>query len=448
MMTITGAYRVLTRLAAPLIRLYLHRRVRRGKEDPARLAERFGIAMHPRPAGRLVWMHGASVGESLSLLPLVDRLLARDSGLSVLVTTGTVSSAQLIATRLPPNSPTIFPRAFHQYLPVDDQRSVARFLDHWHPDLALWVESELWPNLVLETRRRGTAMALVNARLSVRSFEGWRRWPGLIGPMLNSFDIVLAQDATQATRLMRLGAAHAETVGDLKAAASPLAGDPAALDAANALLAGRPRWLAASTHRGEEAVVVDAHNLLAQTHPGLLTVLAPRHPARGGEVAADLAKAGLRVVRRSAGTPIEAGTQVYLVDTMGELGLFYRLAPIVLVGGSLGAPGSIGGHNPLEAAMLGCAILHGPDMVNCAAIAATLDASGAAEEIGDAAELAAAVGALLADPGLVARRAEAASAIAAAERGVVDRVLAKLDRLLPPVVERAPEAGKARHALA
>jgi len=442
--SLVGLYRLATGLATPLVRRYLRRRVQLGKEDPARLGERFGVAALPRPTGRLVWMHGASVGESLSLLPLIDRLIERDAGLGVLVTTGTLTSARLIATRLADR-----PRVWHQFLPVDAPSAVRRFLDHWRPDLALWVESELWPNLIIETRRRGTPMALINARLSSRSYENWRRWPGLIRPVLGSFDVVLAQDAVQAGRLRDLGAGGADTVGDLKAAAAPLPVDAAALAEARVALGDRPAWLAASTHSGEEAIVIEAHRLLAASHPGLLTVLAPRHPKRAASVAAELAAAGLTVARRSTGEPIERHTDILLVDTLGELGLYYRLAPIVLVGGSLHPPGTVGGHNPLEAAVLGCAILHGPDMLSCAATTAALDAAGAAVEVDDARSLAAAVEALLDDPDLATRRGEVAVAVAAAERGVIDRVLARLDPLLPPgIAGAAADTGTPRHALA
>jgi 3-deoxy-D-manno-octulosonic-acid transferase len=432
-------YRLATWAIGPAAPMVLARRARRGKEDPARIGERWGLTALDRPGGKLIWLHAASVGESLSLLPIIEHLLGRLPAVEILVTTGTVTSARLLADWLPAG------RTRHQYLPLDHPIGVARFLDHWRPDLVLWVESEFWPNLLLETHRRGIPMALLNARLSARSFRGWQRAPGLIKALLGCFDLVLAQDAVQAERLARLGAASADTLGDLKAAASTPATSPTELAELQALIADRPVWLAASTHEGEEAVVAAAHGLLLRHFPRLLTLLAPRHPARAALVAAALGAGGRAVTRRSAGRPLDARTEIYLIDTMGELGLFYRLAPIVLVAGSLGSPGTIGGHNPLEAAQLGCAVLFGPDTANCAASAASLEQAGAARRLADAAALAPVLGELLADPAAVARMGAAGLAIAEASRAVIGRVL---DRLEPMVATLAEPPPPRRHARA
>ena len=412
-----AAYRALSIALGPLIGLYLARRLARGKEDPERFAERSGHAAHPRPAGPLVWVHAASVGEAVSMLSLIDRLLVERPMLRVLVTTGTVTSARLLASRLPAD------RAWHQYVPVDRPSSVWRFLDHWRPDLALWVESELWPNLLMAARARGVPLLLLNGRMSERSFRRWRRVPGIIAPLLGGFDLCLAQDAAQAERFARLGAANATTVGDLKAAAAPLPVDEDAFRAVAAACAGRPLWLAASTHEGEEEHAAFVQRALRHEHRRLLTVIAPRHPARGDAVRALLEARGLAVARRSKGETVDASIDVYLVDTLGELGLFYRLAGIAFVGGSIAR---MGGHNPLEAALLDCAILHGPDMSNCAAIARALAGAGATLTVSDGPSLAAAVGRLLADPVERAARAAAAAGVAAHNRDVLDAVMARL----------------------
>jgi 3-deoxy-D-manno-octulosonic-acid transferase len=411
-------YRALTATAAPLLTLYLHARCRRGKEDRKRLAERFGVASASRPPSPLIWVHAASVGEAGSVLAPVERILVERPAVELLITTGTVAAARLVQTRLPP-------RARHQFVPVDLPRAVERFLDHWHPDLAIWVESELWPNLVLATHRRGIPMLLANARLSARSVARWRVLPGLVRPVLEAFALCLAQDEVQAERFRRLGALAVACVGDLKAAAAPLPADPAALAALRHEIGARSVWLAASTHAGEEDIVAAAHRRIAQDHPGPLTILAPRHPVRGPAIAAMLRAWGLRIARRSAGEAITADTDVYLVDTLGELGLFYRLSGIALIGGSLVRKG---GHNPFEAARLDCAVLHGPDMANCAAMAGALDAAGAALTVGDAASLAGAVSRLIADPAERQARAQAAAQIAAASGGALDAVL---DRFAP-----------------
>ncbi|HZT87136.1 MAG TPA: 3-deoxy-D-manno-octulosonic acid transferase [Stellaceae bacterium] len=408
-----GFYRAATSALAPFALLYLLHRRRRGKEDAVRFRERLGRAGRERPDAPLVWMHAASVGEATSVLALIERLRAQRPGVEILITTGTVASAQLLDRRLPQG-------ARHQFVPVDLRGCVERFLDHWRPDLALWVESELWPNLVLATHRRGIPMALVNGRLSARSYERWQLLPGLIRPMLGAFSLCLAQDAQQAERFRRLGAETATSVGDLKAAAAMLPVDPAALTALRRQIGARPVWVAASTHPGEEEAVADAHGLMQARIGNLLTIVAPRHERRSGEVATLLRAHGLTVARRSRSEPITPDTQVYLADTMGELGLFYRLAGIAFIGGSL-APN--GGHNPFEAARLDCAVLHGPDMSNCATMAAALREAGAAEPVANAAELAAAVARLLADPNLRAERAAAGARAALGGFATLDRVL-------------------------
>ena len=418
-MSLIPVYRGLTAVLGPAVRLYLGHRLRQGKEDALRFPEREGWPSRVRPAGPLLWMHAASVGEAVSTLALIDRLAGERPALNMLVTTGTVTSAHLLATRLPTG------HAWHQYVPVDRPVYVRRFLDHWKPDLALWIESELWPNLIVETRRRGIPLLLVNGRMSLGSYRRWSRVPALIRPLLQGFDLCLTQDAVQAERFARLGAPRALTVGDLKSAAAPLPADAVALGALETAIGGRPRWLAASTHEGEEEMAAEAHALLRPRYPGLLTLIAPRHPTRGAGIAGQLARRGLKVSRRSQNEPIGPETDIYLADTLGELGLFYRIAGVAFIGGSMGG---IGGHNPLEAALLDCAILHGPDMANAAAMAEALRAAGASEIATDAGALARALEPMLADPAARGRRAAAAATVAARQRHVLDAVL---DRLSP-----------------
>ena len=409
-------YRGLTRPLAPLVIVYLKRRRRQGKETTSRFRERLGIPGTVRPRGPLVWIHAASVGEATAMLVLIERLLEARPALEILVTTGTVASADLLEKRLPP-------RARHQYVPVDLPHWISRFLDHWRPDLALWVESELWPNLVLATHARGIPMVLINARLSASSYARWRWFGGLIGPVLGAFTMCFAQSEVQAERLRQLGVRKVAMVGDLKAAAAALPVELSQLMQLRAQIGSRPLWLAASTHEGEEEIVARVHRQLAIGHPRLLTIIAPRHSTRGDTIAVMLAAHGLRTARRTRGEAVTSETDVYLADTMGELGLFYRLAGIAFVGGSLVAKG---GHNPFEAARLDCAVLHGPNMSNCAGMAADLAAAGAAETVSDANTLARAVSALLADRRLRAERAAAGSRVTAAGLGVLDAVLVRL----------------------
>ncbi len=413
-------YRLLTDLGEPVIRLYLARRIRRGKEDPDRIAERFGRPSRPRPPGPLIWLHAASVGEAFSVLALMERLLATRPGLALLVTSGTVSSARLLAGRLPAG-------AFHQFAPVDRLAWVQGFLDHWRPDLAIWVESEFWPNLVGETQRRGIPMALVNARLSDRSFRRWQRLPALVGPLLRGFAVALGQDSAQAERLAALGALGAKSVGNLKFAAAPLPADPAKLEELRRSIGDRPVWLAASTHPGEEAIAAAAHRRLKVRFPDLLTIIAPRHAPRAPEIIGALSAMGLRVAQRSRGEAPDPATEIYLADTMGELGLLYRAVGIAFLGGSL-VP--IGGHNPIEPAQLDTAVLTGPALFNFAAVYEAMFAAGAALRVTDEADLAEAVDRLFADPEARNRCAAAGLAFTEREAGVLDAVMAELAPLL------------------
>ncbi|HEX4112471.1 MAG TPA: 3-deoxy-D-manno-octulosonic acid transferase [Stellaceae bacterium] len=410
-------YRSLTIAAGPLTSIYLARRARRGKEDPARIDERRGRASRARPAGGLIWIHAASVGETASILALMDRLLDRYRA-SVLITTGTVTSARLIESRTNP-------RIIHQFVPLDHPRYVRDFLDHWRPDLALWVESELWPNLIHATRARHIPMLLLNARMSARSFRNWQRLPGVIRPLLAGFDLCLAQDQIHADRLAQLGGIRALCVGDLKAGAAPLPVAAAELHRLRQQIGARPVWLAASTHEGEEAIAADAHRALQRDLPAILTIVAPRHPSRADGIEATVRAKGLKVARRSKQHAIAGTTDIYLADTLGELGLFYRLAGIAFIGGSL-VP--VGGHNPHEAAQLDCAILRGPDMSNATRLARSLADADATETVHDAATLADSVRRLIRDPAERARRAAAAIAVAETGRVVLDAVI---DQIAP-----------------
>ncbi|HEY4265315.1 MAG TPA: 3-deoxy-D-manno-octulosonic acid transferase [Micropepsaceae bacterium] len=380
----------------------LRARVKHGKEDGARLAERKGIASRARPDGTLIWIHGASVGESLSVLPLVSALLERPNR-HVLVTTGTVTSAKLMEERLPMG-------AFHQYVPIDSLQSVRRFLAHWQPDGALFVESELWPNLILETRRRSIPMALVNARLSAQSFRGWHYAPRLARRILSCFDACLAQDDAIAKRLIALGAGDVRISGSLKADAPPLPVDEKALDDFRASTGTRPIFLAASIHPGEvDAILQAARNLLGP-HPGALTVIVPRHPQRGADIAAEAALRGFSVRRRAAGMLPSPETQIYIADTLGELGLFYRATPFAFIGGSLVPHG---GQNPLEPARLETAILAGPQTQNFEEIFRVLLHAQGEGRVHSPEELGLLAARLIADPSVAARLG--ANARAAAE---------------------------------
>jgi 3-deoxy-D-manno-octulosonic-acid transferase len=411
-------YRGLTRWARPLTGPFLAWRLKRGKEDPLRVGERRGIASQPRPEGPLIWVHAASVGEVISIQSLLERIHAR--GIQVLLTSGTVTAAQLAAQRLPAG-------VVHQFVPLDVPSYVESFFDHWQPNLALIAESEFWPNLIMEGRKRGTRFVIVNGRMSNRSFGRWRLARRTVAALLERVDLCLTQDREIAERFELLGAQRVIDVGNLKFDVPPPPAEPIALSALDRSIRKRPVLLAASTHPGEEAMVIDAHLRLRRIVPGLLTIIAPRHPERGAQIVELIEEMGAVPVMRSRGHVPDRGTEIYVADTIGELGIFYRLAPIVFMGGSLVKHG---GQNPIEPAKLDSAILHGPHVENFSALYAQLNRTRGAATVTDAESLAKSVALLLDDPALV--KSMAASAKSSVERlgGALDRTVAAIEPYL------------------
>jgi 3-deoxy-D-manno-octulosonic-acid transferase len=410
-------YAAATGLLAPLAPALLRARAEKGKEDPARLPERLGAASRPRPAGPLVWLHGVSVGETQSLLPLIAALRERRPDLAILVTSGTVTSAELLARRLPAG-------VIHQFAPVDAPGAVRRFLAHWRPDAGIFVESELWPNLILGAKARGVRLALLSARMTDGSARAWARSPASARALIGAFDLILPQDTATAARLTTLGARLAGQL-NLKLVGEPLPADAAELARLTAAIAGRQAVLAASTHPGEESIIADA----ARQAGAALLIVAPRHPDRGAAVAAELAARGFQVARRSAGEPLAAATTAYVADTLGELGLFLRLAAVVVMGGSFVE--GVGGHNPLEAARLGRPMITGPHAFNAREVYDQLLAEAAAIEAADAAALARHLKGLLEQPMIARRIGEAGLSYAERQGAALAAALAELEPLLP-----------------
>tara|TARA_R110002051_G_scaffold158005_1_gene229470 strand:+ start:1424 stop:2716 length:1293 start_codon:yes stop_codon:yes gene_type:complete len=417
-------YRFATRLLEPLTPRLLDARVKRGKEDPARVDERLGVAGRPRRDGDLVWLHGVSVGETLSLLPLVERFVRERPDLNVLVTSGTLTSATLLARRLPKG-------VIHQFAPVDTPGAVSAFLDHWRPALGVFVESELWPNLILAAHARDVKLALVSARITEKTAAGWSRFPGAAHRLLSTFDRVLPQDEASAARLQSLGA-NIDGLINLKLSGTALPHDSAAFTALSAAIGDRPVVVAASTHDGEELALVRALDALADR---LCLILVPRHPERSPAIAAALTAGGFKFAARSSGQPLDSRTDIYLADTLGEMGLFLRLADVVVMGGSFSAALNrppVGGHNPLEPARLGKPAVTGPDAANWAGITRTLVEAGGLAMVDTPADLAAVIAPLLADPGAAKAMGERARRAALDAGSGIDRLWDTLQPLLPP----------------
>ena len=405
-------------VATPLADLWLKRRLRRGKEIEERLGERHGESTLERPDGPLVWLHGASVGELIAVFPLIERLRAQD--VRVLVTSGTVTSAQVVKDRLPDD-------VLHQFIPLDTPRFVTRFLHHWRPDLGLFIEQDLWPNLIVSAARRRIPLVLINGRMSEQSFKSWRSLKRTAKALLKNFDLCLAQSALDAERFSQLGMRAVHVTGNLKLDVPAPPANADKLAEMQRAVTDRQILVAASTHPGEEDAIIEAHRRARKTRPRLLTIIAPRHPERGAEILQRAVAAGSRGMLRSRGVLPDVRTDIYVADTMGELGLFYRLAQVVFVGGSIVEHG---GQNPIEPAKLGKPILHGPNVWNFQDIYAALDAARGAEEVENIGHLAMRIGDFMKDP--ASRKAAGDAAFRTVERlgGALDRTFADLEPYL------------------
>ncbi len=434
-------YRTVMRAAETLAPTILSWRERRGKEDAARRGERLGIAGRARPAGTLIWVHAASVGETNAILPLIDEIRHRRDDVRFLVTTGTTTSAALAANRLHADD-------VHQYIPLDSPRFVTRFLDHWLPDLAVFTESEIWPNLIIQAADRGIPLALVNARMSARSYARWMKQRGVSRPLFNRFQVVLAQTEKLSRWFADLGARTSIPTGNLKVDAPPPPVDAAALARLQTALGDRPRLVVACTHGAEEELIAEAHRLLAVTWPDFCTVIAPRHPERGPEIAAMLRAKGLAVALRSAGELPMPATEIYVADTIGELGTMYRLAPLAFLGKSLGiGPGTTGGQNPIEAIRHGVGVLTGPHGSNFLEIYRMLTRHNGAVEVTSAATIAAEVRRLLQNPQALADLKAGAETALDQLSGALDKTIDALLPLLPePPNSGLPAEPRCEHA--
>lgn len=414
-----ATYKLFSRMMEPFADMILRKRVKSGKENLARIGERKGIASIARPAGTLVWMHGASVGETSMLLPLITRLLKEQPDLNILVTSGTQTSAKIMAERLPE-------RAIHQMMPMDIPSFVKRFLIHWTPDLAIWAESEIWPNLVLQTKASGAKMALINARLSEKSLGRWLNKRAFATSVFGCFDVIIPADQRTYDGLSHLSNSVVSQIGNLKSAMPALDFDAEDFLRLKTAIGDRPVWLAASTHAPEEADILAAHTRLRKKRPNALLLLMPRHPERGADIAAKIGKQTL--VRRSLNGSPDSETSIYMMDTLGEMGLALALADVAFVGGSLDA--SLTGHNPLEPARAGIPILTGPHFASFTDIYEQFFAANAAMRVTSATQLAKALIALLGDGAAAGQMATRARSVAQENHGILEFTATHLQALL------------------
>lgn len=411
-MKILKIYQGLSWAALPIVPLFFGYRIIKGKEEKRRLKERLGFGGCPRPEGRLIWMHGASVGECLSMLPLIHRILAEDKTVHIMVTSGTKTSAELMKKRLPE-------RAFHHFIPLDTPVCCGRFLRHFRPSCVLWFESDFWPNMLAAIHRRKIPLGLINGRISDKSFRRWQGAKWFIRPILNLFTFLCGQTALDAQRLEVLSAQKTYALGNLKFAAPLPPFDKQELQDFYTAIGTRPVWSALSTHGGEEEMILKIHDALKKTWPNLLTILGPRHPNRAGEIMALIKKHHLTGARRSLKQVITPKTDVYVADTIGEYGLFYQLAPIVFIGGSL-IP--FGGQNMLEPMRFSRGVVIGPHAFNFKEIVALGTKAGALTVVPDAGALQEQVAFWLANAKDLKTIQQKAGAFASQEADVLERV--------------------------
>lgn len=404
---------------------FLRSRARKGKEDPERRGERYGYASYDRPDGPLVWLHAASVGESLAIMPMIKRM--ESFGINLVLTTGTVTSATIADDRLSD-------RTIHQYVPMDMKRAISRFLDHWKPDLAIFAESEIWPTTISELANRNVPQILVNARMSDRSNKRWLKRPALAQAIFGQLSQVIAQSELDGERFRLLGAPWVTVAGNLKIDVGEPPASPAAVQAFRSMIDHRPTWLAISTHKGEEESVAQVHKMLEEHIPNILTILVPRHPDRSEEILKDLEKFQLNIVSRSSGHPITADTSIFLGDSIGEMGLYLRLSDISFMGKSLK---SEGGQNPIEPAMMQTAILSGRYVQNFRETYQNLLDAGGARLVRDEQMLAGHVLHLLRNQQDLTSMQNAAKQTVEKMTGALERSISVLDPYIMPLRVKA-----------
>lgn len=419
-------YQIITIIALPLVRIYMLLRKAKGKEDTMRISERFGVASKARPEGLLIWFHAASAGESISVLPVISRLAEQFPNIHFLLTTGTVNSAKIMEKMLPI-------RTIHQYVPIDVLPYVNKFLKHWQPDLAIFAESEIWPNLVTQTSAR-CSLLTVNGHMSKRSFKKWQKYKSLSKEIFSSFSVCMTQSEQDVTYFKDLGVPNVKYMGNIKYGAAALPYDQEKLEQLLSLTSGRKIWLAASTHNEnemEEKIVAEVHKILKEEIPELLTIIVPRHPTRKNEVYTELSSMGIKLAVRSENEVITPDTDIYIADTMGELGLFYSLAPIVLVGGSLVPRG---GHNPLEPARLNCAILIGKYAFNFTEINDEFLQNDAMIRVEDKEELILTIHKLFSDDKKISQMQNTALKLVSKKAGIIDEIVAEISPYIKKVI--------------
>ena len=420
-------YRVLTFLLKPFVRFALYLRRKKGLEtkDKKRMVERFGKTFAHRPKNaKVVWFNAASVGESNSIMPVVDRVLAGYPNAFVVVTTSSLTAADNMAKKLKGKN------AVHQFLPVDRRAYVDRFFNYWKPELGFFVDSDFWPNLILSAKAHDVPLVLLNGRISDKSFAKWKKNLSFAKTLMHGFKFGFGKSDEDKRRLSVMGMEPVECVGNLKYGVPPMSCDKAELESLQKKIGKRPVFVVSSTHPGEEEICLSALLIIKKTFSNVLMILAPRHPARGQEIYDMVEANGLHAALRSRGDDITPVVDVYVADTMGELGLFYTLSDIAFVGGSL-VPW--GGHNPMEPARLHNVVLSGKNVMNFQETFDLLKAENAVIMLNNEKDFASKVKSFFENEDVAKEYMARAFCVAEREAAVLDRVM---DRIKPELDER------------
>jgi len=416
-------YYHITNNASFFLEKLLEKRRDKGKEDPERYVEKKAIITEKRPDAPLIWVHAASIGEVRAALILINKIRYEYPAIFFLVTTGTRTSAQIIAKDLPDN-------AIHQFHPLDHPVWTRTFIEHWEPDLIFWMESELWPNMLATIKNENIPTFLINARMSPKSYRNWSLLKPLATEMLSTFKKILCQTKIDAQYYKKLGAGDVSVSGNIKYSSAPLNYDTDSLTKLKLSLNDRKYWVFASTHDGEEEMACRVHKILQKTYPDILTIIVPRHPERRNEIEQACKTMGLNTVLRGQNKSLPTDdTNIYIVDTLGELGLFYRLSSIAMIGRSFSNDGG-GGHNPIEAAQLDCAILTGPNTQYQKQLFAEMLATGAVQKTQTEDDLLSALQTLLSNPTECQKYIKAAQEYAASKDDIIKRVMDNLKPFL------------------
>ncbi len=413
-------YRAISILLFPFLELYLFYRITQKKEDKKRLKERFGTATKSRPKGEVIWLHAVSVGETNSALILIDELLKSKQQISILFTSTTLTSAAIIAQKIPQFND----RVIHQFLPIDSYFCVKNFFNFWQPKMAIFVESEIWPNLIVTAKENGLTTFLVNARLSEKSAKRWRLAKIFGFKIFDYFDAIFAQSVDDQKRLQQLSNSEVLFYGNIKSQAQNLVFKAEELLRLKSQIGVRKFWLAASTHKGEEEFVLQTHQHLKKFFPDLLTIIVPRHPNRADQIKSIFSN--INFAQRSLNQNIVDTTEIYLADSLNEMGLFYSLAKFAFIGGSLT---EVGGHNPFEAIKLGCAVISGRNVFNFKEIYTRLEQHQACLMVNSGAELARKVAEFLHDDDLVKAISKRASELIASSEDIAKKIVDKIEKI-------------------